>query len=454
MRIDHLAVLLALVVVANLALLGALFLPRLVSRRNGALSVGALFLDAAPANLAPTAAGGPGAYEGGLFESGFYERVVRVVTYVFIAAGLLVVTLGQTADQSLIYLLLALGAFLIVLGQDIVPLALLGRWRYPLEALTAILFVSLLVYLGGGYASPFFLGYVLLLSGASLWARGAMPFVLALLTSVAYLLAVSLAPEVQPIDLPAVGVIAFNLVIISLIAYVAAVIGGEQRRAREAALRLSRFDVLTGLHNRGYFDAAVEREIVRAQRANRPFSLLMIDVDGLKAANDRYGHAVGDRLLRAAAEAIRAGVRASDFAARYGGDEFVVVLPDTDQAGALRVGEKLRFDISRLALRQDTELVQTSVSIGLVTFPEDGRTSDELMRRVDLAMYEAKRRGKNQLVRFARQSEALAGTPLGGPIEGEEPARSPAGQRAGTIPIERPTAGGTEQVPPWEKPRG
>jgi hypothetical protein len=101
---------------------------------------------------------------------------------------------------------------------------------------------------------------------------------------------------------------------------------------------------------------------------------------------------------------VRGDIRGTDVAARYGGDEFVLVLPETDLAGAMLVADKLRVDISRLALPHDGNLIRTSVSIGLVTFPDDGRTSAELLRRADLAMYEAKRRGRDQIVRYARQA--------------------------------------------------
>jgi len=412
MRIEQLIVLLALVVLANLVLLAALVMPRLAARRMGALQPSggpSGELGGGPAgNGGPRLSPAIDAGLRGVLSDSTYERVVRVVSYLFIGSALLVVTVTGAAEQPLTYVVLALGAFLIVLGQDVLPLSLLGRWRYLVEALSVTTFVTLLVLLTGGYQSPFFFGYLLLLAGAALWAGGVIPFALALLASGAYLLAVVLAPSAESIGPEAMGIIAFNLVALALISYVAAVIGREQHRSREAALRLSRIDTLTGLHTRGFFNTAIEQEVVRAQRSSRPFSLLMIDIDGLKSANDRYGHEAGDRVLRAAADAIRAGIRASDVAARYGGDEFVVVLPETDQAGALRVGEKLRFDLSRLGVRGNGDLITTSASIGLVSYPEDGRTSLELMRRADLAMYEAKRRGRNQLVRFARPEAPAA----------------------------------------------
>jgi diguanylate cyclase (GGDEF)-like protein len=135
----------------------------------------------------------------------------------------------------------------------------------------------------------------------------------------------------------------------------------------------------------------------------------MFDLDGLKAANDRFGHASGDTLLRAVADTLRGDIRVTDVAARWGGDEFVMLLPETDLKGAMLVADKVRIDIGRLALPHDGLVIRTSASIGLVTYPDDGRSSTELMRGADLAMYEAKRRGRNQVVRFAREPKQDAG---------------------------------------------
>jgi diguanylate cyclase (GGDEF)-like protein len=202
--------------------------------------------------------------------------------------------------------------------------------------------------------------------------------------------------------------VAFNVVALVLVAYIGWVIGREQRRAREEALRLSRFDALTGLLSRSFFISTVEREIPRAARTGRPFALLMVDLDGLKAANDRFGHESGDRLIQSVADVLKNDTRAADLPARYAGDEFVVLLPETDLAGALRVAEKIRADLARLALPHNGSFIRTTGSIGLVTFPEDGRTWSELIRRADIAMYEAKRRGRDQIVHYAREAPSMA----------------------------------------------
>lgn len=336
---------------------------------------------------------------------------------------MVMVVLTGTGQTTPVVVFLALGFVMILIFQDILPASVLGKQRLPIEAAAAIFFLTVLLVFTGGYTSPFFFGYVLLLGAASVWASGLGPVILALASSAAYLIGVLIPVNALPATLADVGRICFNVVALALVAYVSAAVGREQRRAREEALRLSQFDSLTGLHSRDYFLAEVEQEILRASRSGRPFALLMFDLDGLKAANDRFGHASGDTLLRAVADTLRGDIRITDVAARYGGDEFVLLLPETDLNGAMLVADKVRVDIGRLALPNDGLVVRTSASIGLVTYPDDGRTSTELIRRADLAMYEAKRRGRDQVVRFAREvhqvgpgiAPNMGGVPMGAP---------------------------------------
>jgi len=175
------------------------------------------------------------------------------------------------------------------------------------------------------------------------------------------------------------------------------VIGREQRRSREAAIVASTVDPLTGLFNRTFFFSALEREIARSSRSGRGFCLVMADLDGLKDVNDRYGHFYGDRVLRTVGEVIRAGVRRIDTAARYGGDEFVVLLPETDPTGAWVLGEKIRIGVSDQAVPGPGFEVRTSLSLGIVTYPGDGQTADALMISADGAMYASKRAGRDRV---------------------------------------------------------
>jgi diguanylate cyclase (GGDEF)-like protein len=205
-----------------------------------------------------------------------------------------------------------------------------------------------------------------------------------------------------------VALIGFQALMLVLLAFLGMAAGREQRRARDAALRLARFDPLTGLYNRAHLFASMEREVRLSARAGRTFALLMIDLDGLKPVNDTFGHHYGDQILRGVAEVIQHTVRTSDTPARYGGDEFVVLLPETDAAGAYVVAEKLRRDVAALAIRVSDRVARTSVSVGLVAYPEDGTTVVELMAAADAALYEAKRSGRDRIVGYTTRTERVA----------------------------------------------
>ena len=191
------------------------------------------------------------------------------------------------------------------------------------------------------------------------------------------------------------------------------VIAREQRRARDAAIRLSTIDNLTGLFNRTFFFAAVEREIARSARSGRGFCLLMMDLDELKQINDRHGHFFGDRVLRGVGEVIREGGRRIDTAARYGGDEFVVLLPETDPTGRLRPRREDPDGRRRAAGRCRGHAHPAVDLVGVVSYPEDGRTSDELMITADTSMYRSKRAGKNRVTGVPVMDQSAAGRPAG-----------------------------------------
>jgi diguanylate cyclase (GGDEF)-like protein len=165
---------------------------------------------------------------------------------------------------------------------------------------------------------------------------------------------------------------------------------------------LATIDSLTGLHLRDYFFRRFEEEYTRVKRYAGAFSILMLDLDGFKEINDRHGHLAGDRYLRAVGAAIRVRMRGADLACRYGGDEFCILLPETDLAGARPIAERLRQALARLVVDVEDASLRTTVSIGIASFPEhDTGELKSLLLRADQALYQAKRAGRDRVVPFA-----------------------------------------------------
>ena len=156
-------------------------------------------------------------------------------------------------------------------------------------------------------------------------------------------------------------------------------------------------DPLTGLSNRRFFLEEMKRVLETAKRYKEPLSILMLDVDNFKRINDEYGHDVGDMILKQLAEVIRRSIRSSDIAARFGGEEFIVALPKTDEKGALMVAERIRQEFKKSKVKVDGKDVGTTVSIGVATLDE-GYDLDRLIKEADEALYEAKRTGKDKVV--------------------------------------------------------
>jgi diguanylate cyclase (GGDEF)-like protein len=169
----------------------------------------------------------------------------------------------------------------------------------------------------------------------------------------------------------------------------------EERRMEEELLRLSSTDGLTGLWNRRHLEAALKQEVARAITLQRPLAVILLDVDHFKRFNDTHGHALGDQALRDIASATRACLRTVDMACRYGGEEFLFILTETDQAGAGIVAERMREAVAAIRI----EGISVSISAGFAGLTEIGAaTPGELSAAADAALYQAKHRGRNCVV--------------------------------------------------------
>jgi diguanylate cyclase (GGDEF)-like protein len=159
----------------------------------------------------------------------------------------------------------------------------------------------------------------------------------------------------------------------------------------------ARVDAKTGLFNARHFAAALADELARAQRFDRPLSLMMADLDLLRDINNNHGHLAGDAVLKGIADVFRMQLRHYDVPARFGGEEFSILLPETPREKALEIAERIRAAVaeSRFEVEMSTDPIEATVSIGVAGFPTDGTGANELIHQADLAVYRAKLQGRN-----------------------------------------------------------
>ncbi|MCL2523468.1 MAG: diguanylate cyclase [Betaproteobacteria bacterium] len=174
-------------------------------------------------------------------------------------------------------------------------------------------------------------------------------------------------------------------------------IGRLQSALQEQALR----DGLTHLYNRRYLDGMLEREVSRVRREGTHLSLVMLDIDHFKQVNDTYGHQAGDEVLRVLAATLLADIRAEDTACRYGGEEFLILLPNMPLEAAIQRAENWRLAVEGLTVEHGEFSIAFTISLGVAAYPEHGKTSDDLIRCADQALYQAKAAGRNRVLAYA-----------------------------------------------------
>jgi len=169
----------------------------------------------------------------------------------------------------------------------------------------------------------------------------------------------------------------------------------------ENTINTAKYDRLTGLYNRAYFDECLIREVARAKRYDTELSVLFLDIDNFKAVNDNHGHLAGDFVLKEISQAIVGEIRSEDIASRYGGEEIIIILPETKKATGLILAERIRQLIANLALQYEGKNIPLTISGGLASFPIDSSDPTELVRFADTALLRAKSLGKNNVQAYS-----------------------------------------------------
>jgi len=275
------------------------------------------------------------------------------------------------------------------------------RWKLALNTWAMVFFITAVVWQTGALASPLLPLYflVVILSATTMGMLTTM-LETALITVCYVLLAASGSGSLQDgfssfhlANLPGPVI---QLFLLWFVAYFVSLISWESEKAKEKIRQLSRTDQLTGLWNMKMLLIFMQREHHRSLLGKHQFSIMMIDADNLKVVNDTYGHDAGTMLIVHIAETMRSELRDADMLARFGGDEFVALLPETDCSEALQVAEIMRHKIADSSMLYENIPINIKVSIGIACFPRHGQELSQIMKMADKALYRSKNQGKNR----------------------------------------------------------
>lgn len=269
-------------------------------------------------------------------------------------------------------------------------------WKLAIETGMMIVFITWVLVYTGRLSSPLVNLYLLVVITSSLTLGRSATLLAMIIIGGCYVWLGYPAKHHSPF--PSMGAeFVAQFAPMLLVAYITTMLSADTRRAMAHVKTLSETDELTGTLNRRAFLTLAARAYSQAQRFNRKFSLLMIDSDSLKQINDAYGHEAGDELLRTMVKKIQDELRQADLLSRYGGDEFVVLLPDTDSQGAQLTAERIREHIAAASLHVGSSRAPISASMGVATYPDNGLDFDRVFDAADSAMYASKSSGKNKV---------------------------------------------------------
>ena len=270
-----------------------------------------------------------------------------------------------------------------------------SHWKITIETAVMILFVTWVLAYTGGAESPLHDLYILVIIVAALTLGKVVTLAeMALIAGCYAWLAYPLEAG-ELMTLPYGAKLLAQIAPMLLVAYITSMLSADLRQAYSHVKHLSETDELTGVLNMRAFVTIAERVAQQAGRYARPFSVLMIDSDSLKQVNDTLGHETGNRLLQQTVECIQGRLRQTDLVARYGGDEFVALLPETPCTGAAGVAERIRKSIEATVLASREQKVSATVSIGVACYPNHGVDFESVLEKADQAMYASKSAGKN-----------------------------------------------------------
>lgn len=292
-------------------------------------------------------------------------------------------------------------------------------WKLALETWVMIAFITWAVWNTGGTGSPLMNLYFLVIIAGAIALGKVMTFIeIAVIGAFYFLLAVGSGSLNGLMELNS---LLFYFIPFLLVAYIAIMLAADVSYGRRMFKALSETDEMTGLLNKRSFSPMFRKACEVAEKYTQPLSVMMIDADNLKDINDAHGHGAGDRLIMVMADTISDCLRTSDVICRYGGDEYVALLPQLPADRAVETAERLRSAIANTSFDIAGTPISTTVSIGVASYPEEVGEVGDLLEKADEALYESKRAGRNRVLSWHGTARAVRG----------EPGQNDAGRRLG-----------------------
>ena len=286
-----------------------------------------------------------------------------------------------------------------------------ARWKLAIQIFGMLAFITFVLFCTGKTASPLLNLYLLVIIACAITLGRVMTMLEVVLIAACYLFMgyVDYGPDI--ISAGTFTALMANFSPFLLVAYVTSLLAEDIHHARRKITVLSQTDELTGLLNMRAFSTLLDKQITTVERYSQPFTLMMIDVDELKKVNDQFGHAAGTHLIKTFAGSISDCVRTSDVLARYGGDEFVILMPHTRSEAARIAAERIRAAIHESSFDMNGQHIAASASIGIASYPESVDAAGDVLDKADVALYWSKQSGRDRVTVYRGDFETVKQLP-------------------------------------------
>lgn len=331
-----------------------------------------------------------------------FNRTLAEIEWLLLILILLYLFVPGTDTADRISVVVACSAFslFVLLFRYANLLTTTAPWKLAIETWVMILLIAFVILRTGGMNSPLLNLYLLVIVFSALTLGKAATLLEVALITAFYLFVVQAELGMQLYTFEAFSDVMIRFAPFLLVAYITSLLAADMVHTRDIVHRLSETDELTGVFNMRAFLSRLSRQLDESEKEGTRFAVMMIDADRLKPINDNLGHEVGNRLIQSVVTSVRQGLRSSDIIARYGGDEFVALLPGATEEAAREAGERVRATVENTSFNVEGERVSTTVTIGFAVYPDMGNSADELLANADRALYAGKEGRRNCVLGF------------------------------------------------------